>query len=180
MPLQHLCCDLALAVGSLIALLNHVPEIPRTVSTRLPESLHLCSVGFKMSRAINTVVCDTILKYSQRHVANEDIASESKLRHASNDACGVEYSVTYTRAAGSADGAIAIRTEWPKKLAYNLTLQNIMPRVVSTAPVGVELISATSRTAIVALLLTRNHQQVDDSVLAAAQWLASLRCVHFA
>lgn len=140
------------------------------------QHLHSRLQQFKMNAAVNAVVHDTVLKYTLRHIASEDISGESKLRHASNDACGIEYSVTYTRAAGSADGAIAIRTEWPKKLADNLTLQNIMPRVVSTGPPGVELMSASNRTAIVAWLLTRKDKQMDDGVRAAAQWLASLRC----
>lgn len=127
---------------------------------------------------VNTVVYDALEKFCSEHASGREAGSGVRLRHASDDCCGVFYSITYTREPNAADATIALRTSWPWELCSNIRLKQIMPKLIADGPQGLDLSTASSSSAIVAWLLEA-ADAVTESMREVMRWLASLRCACF-
>jgi hypothetical protein len=127
---------------------------------------------------VNQVVADALHKLVSEHIAGNEATSEVRLRHASDDCCGVFYSVTYAREAGAADATIAVRTSWPWELCSNVRLKQIMPRLIQEGPPGLDLSATSSSSAIVAWLLEASDTTFDQ-MQQTIRWLASIRCARW-
>ena len=136
---------------------------------------HLDS-GVKMqTETADRVVYDAILAFATAHANTSDFASESRLRHASEDSCGVFYSIMYGRDAGQQEATVTVRTSWPHGLCSHIRLKELMPKLVKEGPATINLASVTTTSCIISWPLDASGA-VSAQAMEVVAWLANLRC----